>query len=306
MLHQGVGWIRPTRLAPEGSPFFAVPGGSLGELSDLMTEVPLNGRLAGLGCQGSRECAPCAAKNLDMNRRESLDGMRGAQMAMQGQPIGWGLGRWGFGAIGENGETLGTDEQARPQDILFTTNPEARRDAYSRLEWGRGQVAALKAKVQAIGPPGYMATSWFAIGLSAYEEQYTPIFDHMAEIGNEVRSFRDWLTEDEVLSFNRAMIDLNNFIFAMRKAKDAGVWQQLMASVNQVDFAFADVGNASVAVANDVAKWGAEKVRQAGAAISSVADTAASIGKWGTFAAVAVAVILGFVYLGPFIPKGRR
>jgi hypothetical protein len=95
MLYQGVGWIRPTRLAPEESPFFAVPGGSLAGLSDLMTEVPLNGRLAGLGCEGNRQCAPCAAAKLDQNRRENMDGLRGAQMAMQDQPRGWGLGAFG-------------------------------------------------------------------------------------------------------------------------------------------------------------------------------------------------------------------
>ncbi len=77
MLYAGVGHFRPTRLAPEGSPFFSVPGGSLGDLACPVWEAPVNGRLDGLGCHGSRTCAPCAAAALDRNRREGTDGLRG-------------------------------------------------------------------------------------------------------------------------------------------------------------------------------------------------------------------------------------
>jgi hypothetical protein len=300
MLHQGVGWIRPTRLAPEGSPFFAVPGGSLGELSDLMTEVPLNGRLAGLGCQGSRECAPCAAKNLDMNRRESLNGLRGAQMAMRGQPGGWGLG--------QNEEPFGVDEAAemRPQDLLFAADPQMRAAAVDFLHRFLALIHDASKKATGFGPPSYaVAHGWWG---ESYWQQFVDLQQGVLAVIEQGKPLVKWMTQEELDSYVAAQNSFNRAVLRVQNNKDGNAVDTLIATLSPTNFVMTiyDYGVATKAVGQVVVDTAGNVINKVGEIVQKGAETAASVGKWGTFAAVAVAVILGFVYLGPFIPKGRR
>jgi len=284
MLYQGVGWIRPTRLAPEGSPFFAVPGGSLAGLSDLMTEVPLNGRLAGLGCEGNRQCAPCAAAKLDQNRRENMDGLRGAQMAMQDQPRGWGLG-----AFHESGSC--------------PTSPGAVWAKCTAVEWANYAVQQsidIIQQAKAIGGPG-----WF--GTDVYYESFRPLQRRVSSLINEFATiYNDELKEydAEIRSkVSHALTEANSTIKAVFDGLyEEGMWDTLIDSLRQLPtWTYAVVvkgtGETVVTIGHEIKDAATGALKTAGDAL----DAAASVGKWATIAIVAAAVL----YSMSFLPRGR-
>jgi hypothetical protein len=206
-MNAGIGWIAPSRLAPEASPFFAVPGGSLGELSDLMTEVPLNPRLAGLGCHGDRMCAPCASSDLDRNRRVNLSGLRGAQMAMPGQPVGWGLG-----------EAQSSVEQAAVTNAVEIANTII------------SEVRYLAEQGQAIGGPGLFG-GWSP----AYEEQFSPLITTMNSLSRTYDKNKAAMPQDVRDTVTQSLTDLNKLLFAVRSGKyEQSSWDYLVATLRNI------------------------------------------------------------------------
>lgn len=85
MLYAGVG-MAPSRNAVEASRAFASPYGSVRAASQLITERSDNARLEGLGCEGSRACAPCEAKAAaERNQMARLGGWGFAGAALADQ-----------------------------------------------------------------------------------------------------------------------------------------------------------------------------------------------------------------------------
>jgi len=279
MLYQGVGWIRPTRLAPEGSPFFAVPGGSLAGLSDLMTEVPLNGRLAGLGCGCSRNVAPGVGAMLDRNRRESLEGLRGAQMAMQGQPRGWGLGESTSG---------GVSWDVKEAAIAWANN-------------AMSQALQIARDAKSIGGPGWLG--WYS---SSYYAKFAPLQDRVTALINEfvtkpghAPGYEAELPADIRHEVSSTLTDVNASI----KAVFDGLYEESVFDriINTLQVLPSWVYEVTVTETGERVGEAVAGVKRIGKTIGDLADSAASIGKWVTIAVVAAAALYGM----SFLPRGR-
>jgi hypothetical protein len=258
MLYHGVGWIKPTRIAPEGSPFFSVPGGSLGALADLITEVPLNRRLAGLGCGCSRKSNAGASAALDMNRRESLDGMRGSTS--------------GLGIFQESGSCKTMECAA----IEFAN--------YAMVE-----SLKIMEEAKTIGGPGY--TGEYS---PSYYDQFTPLRRRNHALIDEFTTvWSEYMPEEVRQQVSRVLTNTNSTMMAVWNGLyEEGTWDKLINTVKNLpkwvyEVTVGETGDTVVKVGTAVK----DTVSGAVETIGDVASGVVSAGKWITVALVAAALL---------------
>lgn len=258
MLYGGVGWIRPTRIAPEASPEFSFPGGSLPELTDFITEVPLNPRIFGLGCACDRTSLKGASAMLDRNRRESLEGFRS----------GWsGLGS----EFQSSGACIGP--QMSGTEMLQC-------EAVERANWFIQEALAITEEAIAIGGPGMWPS------FAAYQNQFDLVLKKLHNRSTVLGSYSEDMPYEVYKQVEGALNEANNTIFSVRNGSDAGILGTLRDTIRQMPLFTATV----------VTETG-EVVGELGTTVGQLAgdayDWAKSFGKWVTVALVAALGLYG-------------
>ena len=268
MLMHGVGFFTPTRLQPEATRRFAAPFGSVHAAAQLVTERTDNARLEGLGCDGNRQCAPCAAKaQARANVMARLDG---------------------FGAVDVDGTQFGTDE-----------DEEAAALGMGYLEEALPRLQALRARVDAIGPPR-MFEGWLS---SSYYSQFEPILNETIAI---LQARPDGLSQETRDALAKAADSVSNAVLRVQNAPDADAYMAVAAALTMnytVLFAILVRNRESVARINaDIAAGVKENAAAAKAALEAALkkgrDTLAGALDMGKYIMVGLAALLAFALYG--------